>query len=178
MLDRRKTLKKAIILDTTVFILGYKIPNLRGVYYTVPSVRRELKKNPVSILLFDEAVKNNFLSLLEPEIEHVSTIKQMARKMGENQSLSETDIQILALGNYFKEKKVNVTIFTDDFSIQNLAEKIGVKFNSLSSPGIQKNILWSIYCPGCFKTFEEQEIESICDICGTKLKRKPIKETK
>jgi UPF0271 protein len=74
-----------------------------------------------------------------------------------------------------KNEKKEPTIISDDYSIQNIATKLGIESKGLASMGIKKVIEWRIYCPGCKKNYEKTSIDKTCLVCGTTLMRKPKK---
>ena len=56
------------------------------------------------------------------------------------------------------------TIITDDYSIQNVANELKIKFNPISQDGITKSFKWTYRCSGCGKKFNENI--KTCPICG------------
>ena len=96
-------------------------------------------------------------------------IKNAARKTGDLEKLSETDIDVLALA-----KELGVTLVSDDYNIQNVAEKIGIKYISVFNKRISKFFVWRKYCPACKKYLGSELNE--CPTCGTALKRVPSKK--
>jgi UPF0271 protein len=93
--------------------------------------------------------------------------------MGEAQSLSETDISVLALTH-----QLEATLISDDYSVQNLADELGLSYTGMNTRGIKRRFQWIHYCPGCRKQYTEPQPDNICLICGTELKRKPGKKSK
>jgi len=91
--------------------------------------------------------------------------------------LSEVDLQVLALALELKSTGLSPFIVTDDYSIQNVANKIGVNFTSLMTYGIRFRFNWILYCPACHRKFPSDCKFKSCEVCGTKLKRKPLKKT-
>lgn len=100
----------------------------------------------------------------------------MAGKSGDLQKLSNTDISIIALGMQLKRNGYYVTIVSDDYSIQNVVKFSGLNFSPVMTRGISRTIRWFLYCSGCGKVFYDSNIV-ICDVCGTKLKRKMRRES-
>ena len=67
-----------------------------------------------------------------------------------------------------KIERINVSILTDDYSIQNVANELGIHFETMSQSGITKKFKWIYRCRGCGKKFKENI--SICPICGASTK--------
>jgi UPF0271 protein len=162
-----------VILDTSAFLQGYN-PVLAKQQYTVPGVRAEIK-GKMAQLRYDNALHTGYLREIIPEKKYVETILKMIKEEGELKSLSETDIQLISLALQLQTEDKNPIIVSDDYSIQNIASKLKIKYFGFSTPGIKKSIKWTIYCPGCKKVYEEYTVDKKCLICGTELKRKPKK---
>lgn len=90
-------------------------------------------------------------------------VKKAAEKTGDIDRLSPTDIEVLALA-----LDIGVPVISDDYSIQNVAEVLGVKFIPLEEKGIKKVYYWKYRCRGCGKEFARDVNE--CDVCGQTLK--------
>ncbi|MEM2148025.1 MAG: hypothetical protein QXJ94_05425 [Candidatus Bathyarchaeia archaeon] len=68
-------------------------------------------------------------------------------------------------------------IATDDYSIQNVAKNLAIEFASLATFGIRTPLKWIRYCPACRKKYSPNYKFEKCEVCGTELKRKPLKKT-
>ncbi|MEM3061768.1 MAG: nucleic acid-binding protein, partial [Candidatus Bathyarchaeia archaeon] len=97
-------------------------------------------------------------------------------KLGEKLVLSEADLEILALAFDLKLKGESPVIVSDDYSIQNMAESLGLKYSSLATFGISHKFEWILYCPACFKKYPQSYSSKVCAICGTALKRKVLRK--
>jgi UPF0271 protein len=93
--------------------------------------------------------------------------------MGETRVLSKADIQILSLGLQLKAEGKNTIIVSDDYAVQNVADRLRLGYKGLVTQGIKRRYRWITYCPGCRRTFQDPPEDGICLICGTKLKRRP-----
>jgi rRNA maturation endonuclease Nob1 len=98
-----------------------------------------------------------------------------ASEVGDSYFLSETDLQLLALAIELKERGLSPLIATDDYSIQNVAKQLGIEFAPLATFGIRRRLEWLRYCPACHKTYPSEYKSSNCEVCGTVLKRKPLR---
>jgi UPF0271 protein len=67
-----------------------------------------------------------------------------------------------------KKPDQEATILSDDYSIQNVASTLDIKYQGFLQKGITKKFKWVSRCPGCGKQFNE--IKKICPICGTSTK--------
>ncbi|MFB0558030.1 MAG: NOB1 family endonuclease [Candidatus Bathyarchaeia archaeon] len=167
-----------LLLDTSAFILGYDLTDADDELYTVPSVREELREGELARLRFESAVRNGRLKLVKPDSGYLIEVEVTIEEMGEASALSETDSQILALGIQLKSDGLEPIVISDDYSVQNVANRLGLGFKSLATIGIRQQFEWVIYCPGCHRVFREPQPEGLCPICGTELKRRPGKKKK
>lgn len=129
-----------------------------------PSVIKEVKDK---VSLFKLASLKNF-KILEPSHKSIKEVEKIARVTGDIEQLSKTDLEVLALA-----KEFNVAIISDDKSIQNVAEKMRLKYLSIFSKKISKLIIWREFCRFCKKYYERKKV---CPVCGNKLIRVPKKQ--
>ena len=169
--------RKAMVLDTSAFIAGFDPLAIPERQYTVPEVRRELAKGSMPWIRFKAAVENGELTIRKPKDSFTQEILQASKKVGDMRYLSEADLQVLALALELKDRGFSPLIVTDDYSIQNVANKIDVEFTSLLTFGIKLRFKWILYCPACYRKYPPDYKFKICEVCGTELKRKPKKKS-
>ncbi len=116
------------------------------------------------------------LKVVEPEERHLDAVEDESLRMGESHALSATDKQVLALGLQLRDGELEPVIVSDDYSVQNMAETLGLRHRGLATPGIKKRYTWTLYCPGCRREYAEPQIDDVCPVCGTELKRKPVRK--
>jgi UPF0271 protein len=170
--------EEALVLDTSAFIAGYGAPVSREALYTVPAVKEEVREGGLHRLRLENAVLTGKLMILEPGEEYMDEVQRVLDDMGETGVLSETDIQILSLGLQLKAEGKNTVIVSDDYAIQNIADRLKLGYHGLVTQGIKRRYRWIIYCPGCRRTFQDPPRDEVCPICGTKIKRRPSVERK
>jgi UPF0271 protein len=124
------------------------------------------------LIRFDEAVSGGILKLRVPKEGYVEKAREAAMKVGDYKFLSDVDIQLLALASELKSEGYDPAILTDDYSIQNVAREMGVKFSPLATAGIRSEVRWVVYCPACFRRYPPDYRYDVCEICGTELRRK------
>lgn len=148
-----------VVLDTSAIIYLNDF-RLFEEMVTVSEVIEEVKDNVSSLKLSGLNLK-----ILEPGVESIKEVKGVAKKTGDLEKLSKTDLKVLALA-----KETNFTIISDDRNIQNVAEKMGIKYVSIFNKRITKLIIWKKLCKNCKKVFEKGRV---CPVCGGKLSRVP-----
>jgi UPF0271 protein len=146
--------------------------------YTVPEVKKELIAGSMPWMRFNAAIENRKLTVRSPKSSFFQDIREASRKVGDMRYLSEADLQVLALALELKGRGLSPVIVTDDYSIQNVANKIDVEFTSLMTFGIKFRFKWILYCPACYRKYPPDYKSKVCEVCGTELKRKPKKKTR
>ncbi|UCC33476.1 MAG: ribonuclease VapC [Candidatus Bathyarchaeota archaeon] len=168
------TLQKVLVLDTSAFIAGFDSLSVGEAQYTVPEVGRELLLNSLPRLRFTTAVDSGRLKIKIPAEDSLERVKEASRKVGDVLFLSDADSHVLALALELRREGYDPQIVTDDYSIQNVADQLGIAFASLLTFGIRFRLEWVIYCPACHHKYPSDYGLKSCEICGTKLKRKPL----
>jgi len=170
--------RRVIVLDTSAFIAGFDPLTVPEKQYTVPEVKKELIAGSMPWMRFNAAIENRKLTVRNPKSSVLQEIQEASRKVGDMRYLSEADLQVLALALELKGSGLSPLIITDDYSIQNVANKIDVEFTSLLTFGIKFRFKWILYCPACYRKYPSDYKFKICEVCGTELKRKPKKKTR
>jgi len=164
-------------LDTSAFIAGFDPFSITETQYSVPAVRKELVSNSMPWMRFNAAVENRRLMVRTPGKSFLQEVREASKRVGDVRYLSEADLEVLALALELKSMGLNSLIVTDDYSIQNVANQIGVGFTSLMTYGIKFRFNWILYCPACHRKYSSDYRFKSCEVCGTKLKRKPLRKT-
>jgi UPF0271 protein len=150
------------VLDASVFIYGVQIS---GTTYTVPEVTRELTSSQAAVVL-QEFLREG-LKIEEPLKKAVDLVTEKAKSTGDHLRLSRADIDLLA-----KALEVNGTLVTDDYSIQNVAARLGIETQEIQQARIKRVLKWRRRCVGCGRLYET---EKICPVCGSEVRAKPVK---
>ncbi len=160
--------EKIHVLDSTAFFAGIPFQG-EGKYYTTYQVLDEVRGRGIGAQLIHSRVQ-----VTEPSKESVQKVKEASSRTGDQKSLSEADTSILAVSlDLIKSRRdEEVILVTDDFAIRNVAEVIGINLSETSIRGNWKRITWVTYCKGCGKEYLDAK-GSVCEVCGTKLSRKP-----
>lgn len=168
---------KALVLDTSAFIQGFNTSDPKTILYTTQLVIEEIRDDMAKIRATNWS-QTGKLVIQMPSEESIKLVLTRSKKMGEAKALSETDHSVLALTYQLTQQDQDVTLLSDDYSVQNLADELGLKYKGMNTMGIKRRFQWIHYCPGCRKQFPEPQPENICPICGTELRRKPGKKTR
>jgi len=147
------------ILDSSAFINEYHTDEQIA---SVPLVREELEDE--SAYRFD-ALEGSGMHMHIPDEETVERIERAARETGDFEELSRTDIRLVAAAF-----ELDGTLVTDDYAMQNVAEKLNVVVEVIAREGIDEQRAWLFQCQGCGREFEENHDR--CPVCGSELSRK------
>jgi len=166
-----------LVLDTSAFIAGFDALSITDRVYTVHAVGQELISNSMIYTRFKTAVESGKLQMRTPSSVFLSMVHTSSRTVGDVLFLSDVDKQVLALALELKNRGENPLIVTDDYSIQNVANQLGLEFAPLMTFGIRYRLNWTIYCPACHREYPPDYKAKACQACGTELKRKPLRKT-
>jgi len=147
------------ILDSSAFINEYHTDEQTA---SVPLVREELEDE--SAYRFD-ALEGSGMHMHIPDEETVERIERAARETGDFGELSRTDIRLVAAAF-----ELDGTLVTDDYAMQNVAEKLNVAVEVIAREGIEEQREWLFQCAGCGREFDEKHDR--CPVCGSELSRK------
>jgi UPF0271 protein len=140
-------------------------------------VGHELVSSSMVYTRYKTAVESGKLIVRNPANVFLSRVAESSKTVGDILFLSDVDKQLLALALELKSCGENPLIVTDDYSIQNVSDQIGVGFVPLATFGIRYRLNWIIYCPACHREYPADYKLKNCEACGTALKRKPLRKT-
>lgn len=159
---------KIYIIDTSAILSGKTLDLKDYQLVTTIGVSNELRPGGRDYQNF-QFLKEKGLTVYSPDKESMKFIKKTAVETGDEGLLSDTDIEILALAYNFEKDNKNPIILTDDYSIQNVAKFLNLKFENFQQSKITKKFKWICRCRGCGKIFEENL--KVCPICGSEIKK-------
>lgn len=166
---------KIFILDTSAFLSGKPLYFQNVKIFTISDIEKELKPGGRDHQNY-QYLKEKGLILQKPSKESIKIIENISKKTGDFDRLSKIDIEILALAYDFLKKEESSIILSDDYSIQNVAEYLKLRYQTISQKGISKRFKWINRCRGCGKKFKDNI--SICPICGAETKKIVSKNNK
>jgi UPF0271 protein len=164
------------VLDTSALVVGFNPISSRLPTYSVPEVARELSLSGLPKTRFETAIELGHLKMRSPREESCKKVSVEMGKLGEDESLSEADFKILALALDLRDEGEDPVVVSDDYAIQNVAEKLGLPYSSLATFGISYEYNWVLFCPACYRRFPQTYPENLCGICGTRLRRKVLRK--
>ncbi len=155
------------ILDTSALI-NWPMESLEG-GFVIDGQRLEIERISPERLLHIEAASVNWVS---PSPESVQESIIIARKTGDLEGLSETDLYLFALA-----LELGGHMHTDDYRLQNLCSSVGIGWSTVVSEGISEVWNWEVRCRGCGEqvaisenTRPTSEEIGDCPRCGSELR--------
>lgn len=161
-----KYLSMQFVLDTSAILSGTFFV---GEIITTPKVIDEFTPGGHAWRILQYMMEAG-LKIMCPPQQAIKKVKNTAKKTGDIDDLSLTDIEILALALHLKN---DVMLLTDDYAMQNVAKELGIHWKGILEKGIKEKIYWAYRCASCGKRVPMGYVA--CPICGGKLKkvRKP-----
>jgi UPF0271 protein len=147
------------VLDSSAFIHEFHTDEQIA---SVPMVREELEGE--SAYRFD-ALEGSGMHMHIPDEETVERIERAARETGDFEELARTDIRLLAAAF-----ELDGRLATDDYAMQNVADKLEVAVEIIAREGIEEQRTWTFQCQGCGREFDDNHDR--CPVCGSELSRK------
>ncbi len=147
------------VLDASAFIHDFHTDSQIA---SIPMVREELEDE--SAYRFD-ALEGSGMHMHIPDAETVERIERAARETGDFEELSRTDIRLIATAF-----ELDAELVTDDYAMQNVADKLNVTVELIARDGIDEQRTWTFQCQGCGREFDDNHDR--CPICGSGLARK------
>jgi len=160
------------VLDASAFINGFELKN--SCNFTVSEITHEIKDLKSQIVL-NQAIDEKRLIIKEPKEEFVIKLEEIIKKSGDDLRLSFPDKKLLALSLELYDSNFNIKVMTDDYSMQNVLKILNIPFSSIITDGIKGVYNWKKTCEGCKREYPSDYPFDDCEICGSKLYKKRIK---
>jgi UPF0271 protein len=164
---------KAYVLDTSSIIGGYvsrDSPN-----FITNHVFEEVKDFKSRIFL-ESSLKEEIINIKEPDPISLKRVRRAMNTSGDVLRLSDVDMEVAALAITLKDDYKSVIVVTDDYSLQNVLKELGISYRSIITKGIEETYKWLLVCKGCKKRYPADHKENDCEICGSRLSRRRIKD--
>ncbi|MGN0092968.1 MAG: type II toxin-antitoxin system VapC family toxin [Methanobrevibacter sp.] len=160
------------ILDASAFINGFEPSD--NLNYTVPEITYEVKDLKSKIHL-DQIISDGKLIIKSPSEFYVNKLDNIISESGDDLRLSYPDRQLLSLALEINDLNESVIVLSDDYSIQNVLKILHIPFNSIITKGINQVYNWVKTCEGCKKEYPADYSEDVCEICGSKIFKRRIR---
>jgi endoribonuclease Nob1 len=154
------------VLDTSL-LLGGREPPPRESWWTTPEAAAEVSPGGRDARRFDGWLAAG-LRVRAAAPEDVERVEEAARAAGNRARLSPADVSLaaLALG-------LGATLVTDDHTLLDVALRLGVRTQTVNSPGIRGTLDFRPRCSGCGRWFALAPKGDECPVCGSPVRPKP-----
>tara|TARA_B100000214_G_scaffold116218_1_gene82060 strand:- start:1208 stop:1702 length:495 start_codon:yes stop_codon:yes gene_type:complete len=157
----------AMVLDTSALI-SWPLSELGGSMIVNSQISELERFSPTRA----QIIQSIGLIISEPSRDSISQVSKLALETGDMSGISQTDLSLVALA-YSK----GAVLVTDDYRMQNLAERLGMEWRAVVMKGISEIWEWELRCVGCGAVFDSLEKPSQkkrdmgeCINCGSSLK--------
>lgn len=155
------------VLDTSALI-SWPLPELNGSMIVNSQIAELEKFSPTRA----QIIQSLGLIISEPSADSILEVSKLAVETGDMAGISQTDLSLVALA-YSK----GAVLVTDDYRMQNLAERLEMEWRGVVMEGISETWEWELRCIGCGKLFHSPEKPSHkkreteeCVDCGSSLR--------
>lgn len=159
------------VLDASAIIGGFISKKDNFVTASVVNEIKDLK----SKISLETAIEDGSIKIIEPDAFDLQKVGKVIKESGDILRLSGVDIKLVALGYKLKRESLNPTVVTDDYSMQNVLKIIGIPYRSVLTNGINEVYGWIKICKGCKTKYPPEYESDECEICGTRIIKKRIK---
>jgi UPF0271 protein len=153
---------RPLVLDTSALLTGKPLPVTGREVVAPEGVREEVARGGPEGRALDY-LEGAGLRYAAPTAAARARVAAAAKESGDAMRVSRVDVDVLALA-----LDVSGEILSDDYSIQNLARKLGIPYVAVGARGITAELKWAYRCVGCRREFPEPRAE--CPVCGSAVK--------
>lgn len=158
------------VLDTGALLGNWTEARQDAQFLTTHSVIEELHNRP-SRTRAQRLIDIDRLSIQDPLPKYLQKARTAASKTGDLAVLSDTDVELLALGIWKDDQGSDVSIVSSDFALLNTAKSIGLSVEEIGKK-MTHQIKWMLHCPACGHQ-SSLSASRQCPVCGTEMKRVP-----
>lgn len=171
-MNQRDCMDKGVyVLDASAIIGGF---TSKKDNFVTASVVKEIKDLKSKISL-ESAIEKGSIKIIEPDPSDLDEVGKVIKESGDILRLSRVDVNLVALGYKLRRQSLNPTVVTDDYSMQNVLKIMGIPYRSVLTKGINEIYGWIRVCKGCKTKYPPEYESEECEICGTRIIKKRIK---
>ncbi|MHA1949371.1 MAG: NOB1 family endonuclease [Candidatus Thorarchaeota archaeon] len=164
------------VLDTGVLISTWTDKKKSSTFVTTPEIISEVR-NRVSRFRAETLFLLDEMEERRPNEEDLLNVENAADASGDLSELSRNDIGLIALALAISREDSNSTLVSTDFAVLNTATHLGLKILD-PNKRFGQQITWVMKCPACNFKSKKPMRETECPVCGTEMRRVPLKKRK
>jgi UPF0271 protein len=169
-------MSKLYVLDAGVLITKWTDTKQDAIFITTPGIIEEVR-NRMSRFRAETLFLLERMEDREPTEEEVRHVESVASSTGDISVLSKNDIGLIALASTVIKEGSNATLVSTDFAVLNTAIQLDIPIIDPDQKFKQK-ITWGMRCPACQYKSKTSTRDTICPVCGTNMRRTPLKGRK
>jgi UPF0271 protein len=163
--------EQVYVLDAGAFLSNWTQKHPTSIFITTENILDEIRNRP-SKTRIDTLISVDRLRIEAADNELISEVSNAATKTGDKKSLSENDIELIALALSRQSSSSIVTLVSADFAVLNTASYLEIEILDLTGK-MKHAIKWTLECPACnYRGNEGLD----CPVCGTRMHRKSRKK--
>jgi UPF0271 protein len=135
-------------------------------------VSKYREKNRNILTRIHAAIENRKLKIQPPKDLYLKKVIETSKLTGDYKILSKADKDLIALALELNDKKYDVILYTNDYSMENVCSELDLKFSSMGIVGIQEKRVFEAYCPFCKIIYPSDKLGTYCERCGEEIKRR------
>jgi rRNA maturation endonuclease Nob1 len=165
---------RVFVVDAGALLSNWVQKQHNAKLLTTSGVSDELKNRP-SRQRTETLLSTGQLTIREPSEQAVDRVHEAAIKTGDRAVLSPNDIDVLALALEAKQTTPEVVLVSTDLALLNTARALGLLIEDPQSR-MKQEITWAMRCPACGHKVKGIPRDPSCPICGTEMRRYPLKK--
>ena len=163
-------MSKIYVLDTGGLLTTWSDGHTGEELITTRSIIDELHNRP-SIMRADTLISTGRLKEEVVNANALEIVLDSAKRIGDLNVLSDSDIEIIALAFSKKESGYDVILVSTDLAVLNTASSLDLETHDPKGR-MTHQIKWHLKCPACGHTEQKASSDLECPICGTAMRRK------
>jgi rRNA maturation endonuclease Nob1 len=169
-------MSRIYVLDTGVLVSTWTDKKKDSTFVTTPQIIGEVR-NRLSRFRAETLFLLDRMEERSPSDEDVKKVEAAAVSSGDLAELSRNDLELIALASVISQENAETTLVSTDFAVLNTASHMGLKILDPNRKFGQE-ITWVMNCPACKYRSEKPTRETECPVCGTEMRRSPLKKRK
>ena len=169
-------LSQVFVVDAGVLFSTWPITVENATLITTSNILVEVRNRPSKLrteimLLLDR------IRVVNPDDQFIHQTNLVATSAGDKSVLSDNDLELIALALMLKEDGKDITLVSTDLAVLNTASHLQIRILDLGDK-FKQEITWLMRCPACNYRSEKPTRDTECPICGTPLRRTPLRGKK
>ena len=169
-------MSQVYVVDAGVLFTTWTMKVPDATLVTTSNIMAEIRNRP-SKLRSEILLVLDRMRVTNPEEKQIRRTVKSASRSGDKSTLSDTDIELVALALMLNDEGENAILVSTDFAVLNTASHLDISFLDPSGK-FKHEMIWAMRCPACHYKSKKPTRDTECPVCGTTMKRTPLKKRK